>query len=81
MFVSTLTFNIKDLDPDSVRKSKKFPKDFLVEIKLKTMCKCTNTTSFQDKCTPCKRDLEEDEANWNQIEKIMNVIISFDSRH
>ena len=68
MFVSTLTFNIKDLDPDSVRKSKKFPKDFLVEIKLKTMCKCTN-------------DLEEDEANWNQIEKIMNVIISFDSRH
>jgi hypothetical protein len=71
-----LTFGLKDLDPDSVQKSKKFPKDFKVEVKFKHMCKCTNYTTFEEKCTPCKKDLEEDEVNWNQIDKIMHVSIS-----
>ena len=72
-----LIFNLKDLDPDSVQKSKKFPKDFMVEIKLKNMCKCTKTTTFEEKCSPCKNDLEDEECNWNQIYQIMKVLYNF----
>lgn len=70
---SILTFGLKDLDPDSVQKSKRFPKDFQVEIKFRQMCKCTPSTPFPDKCSQCAQDLEEDAANWNQIAKILNV--------
>ena len=70
---SILTFQLKDLDPDSVHKNKLFPKDFFVEIKLKSMCKCINSTSFEEKCGPCKKDLEDEEGSWSQIYKIMQV--------
>jgi len=70
-----LNFQLKHLDPDSVQKSKLFPKDFFVEIKLKSICNCTNSTPFEEKCALCKKDLEDEESKWSQIYKLMHVFL------
>lgn len=72
-FYRILSLNLKDLDPDSVAKNKKFPSDFCVEVKFKELCKCTSKTTFSEKCSQCLADLQEEESNWSQIYKIMSV--------
>lgn len=72
-FDRIMNFMLKDLDPDSVQKSKKFPPIFNVEVKLKDICKCTNLTLFPEKCSSCQKDLVEEQSDWNLIYQIMNV--------
>lgn len=76
-FFRILSLNLKDLDPDSVVKNKKFPSDFSVEVKFKELCKCTSKTVFSEKCSQCLADLQDEESNWTQIYKIMSVYFFF----
>lgn len=68
-----LSFDLKELDPDSVRKNDKFPTEFYVEIKFKNACGCTSKSSFETKCENCQKLLADEQLDWEKIYQIMKV--------
>ncbi|KAL4510579.1 hypothetical protein ABPG72_004733 [Tetrahymena utriculariae] len=68
---NTLTFELKELDPDKVIKDQRFPDYFYCEVKFTDYCKCKNTTLFNNKCKDCLKFMPEVKNQWDTIHEIM----------
>lgn len=66
-----LVFPLKELDPDSTAKDKRFPPNFSIFAKFENFCECTVETPFSKKCSSCMIDLQTEVADWETIYTIM----------
>jgi len=69
------SFDVSQLDPDSVRKDERYPKTFEIELALTPICGCTNEVSFEKKCKTCQLLFNEEIQDWENIYEIMKEYV------
>lgn len=70
--VNVLTFNLNEIDPDSLINDKDIPRDFQIVIKYKMACACQkNNSSTGFLCEKCRVLLDNEISNWDEVRKII----------